>query len=192
MNLLVEILYFVSSAMLIPVITLLLGLFVWVLIVLGRFGAEFRDRRSSRQNSDEDNHLAPELLNLITGADSRAEATHAVETWFDVRQRHMEKGLGQTFLAARIAPMLGLMGTLIPLGPALTGLATGDIETLAANLVVAFSTTVVGLAVAVIMTWVSTVRQRWYDNDLAAEIRDCEGTILRMDLKESGDERKVA
>ena len=41
----------------------------------------------------------------------------------------------------RIAPMLGLMGTLIPLGPALTGLASGDLATLSSNLVVAFTAT---------------------------------------------------
>lgn len=46
----------------------------------------------------------------------------------------------------KLGPALGLMGTLIPLGPALVGLATGDLETLAVNLRIAFSTTVVGLA----------------------------------------------
>lgn len=188
MNLLVEVLYLVSSALLIPVITLLLGLFVWVLMVLGRFAAEFRARRQSLL----DQQANPDLLKQISQAVSRETATHVAEGWFDERQRDMEKGLSHTFLAARIAPMLGLMGTLIPLGPALTGLATGDIETLAANLVVAFSTTVVGLAVAALMTWVSTVRQRWYDNDLAAEIRLGEAAILGMNFEDGRNARQAA
>ena len=46
--------------------------------------------------------------------------------------------------------MLGLMGTLIPMGPALVGLASGDIVSTAYNMHVAFATTVVGMAVAAI------------------------------------------
>lgn len=61
----------------------------------------------------------------------------------------------------KIGPALGLMGTLIPLGPALLGLAQGDLNTLAANLVVAFSTTVVGLTTAIIASFVLAVQKRW-------------------------------
>ncbi|MBR6387201.1 MAG: MotA/TolQ/ExbB proton channel family protein [Thermoguttaceae bacterium] len=61
----------------------------------------------------------------------------------------------------KIGPALGLMGTLIPLGPALLGLAQGDLNTLAANLVVAFSTTVVGLTTAIIASFVLAAQKRW-------------------------------
>ena len=66
---------------------------------------------------------------------------------------------------AKVAPALGLMGTLIPLGPALLGLAQGDMETLASNLVVAFSTTVVGLAGALVASFCASVYRRWSRSD---------------------------
>jgi len=68
---------------------------------------------------------------------------------------------------AKVGPALGLMGTLIPLGPALMGLAQGDMNVLASNLVVAFSTTVVGLTVALIASWCASVRKRWTRRDFA-------------------------
>jgi biopolymer transport protein ExbB/TolQ len=61
--------------------------------------------------------------------------------------------------------MLGLMGTLIPMGPALVGLAAGDIESMALNMQVAFSTTVVGLFTGAIGFIIQLFRQRWYRED---------------------------
>ncbi|WP_395746936.1 MotA/TolQ/ExbB proton channel family protein [Prosthecobacter sp.] len=67
----------------------------------------------------------------------------------------------------RIAPMLGLMGTLIPLGPALTGLASGDLATLSSNLVVAFTATVVGVLLGCCSYTMNLVRKNWYQRDLS-------------------------
>ena len=50
-------------------------------------------------------------------------------------------------MLARTGPMLGLIGTLIPLQPALAGLAAGDMQSMASNLLIGFTTTVVGLIV---------------------------------------------
>ncbi len=47
----------------------------------------------------------------------------------------------------RLGPCLGLAGTLIPLGPGLMALSEGDLSRLSAQLIVAFSTTVIGLLV---------------------------------------------
>ena len=60
-----------------------------------------------------------------------------------------EKELGQCRSLLKLGPMLGLMGTLIPMGPALVGLAAGDITSMAYNMQVAFATTVVGIMTAV-------------------------------------------
>jgi len=72
------------------------------------------------------------------------------------------KNLGQARILLKLGPMLGLMGTLIPMGPALVGLANGDISTMAYNMQVAFSTTVVGLVIAVIGIVTLQVKQRWF------------------------------
>ncbi|MDR3316439.1 MAG: MotA/TolQ/ExbB proton channel family protein [Coriobacteriales bacterium] len=67
-----------------------------------------------------------------------------------------------TDLASRIAPMLGLLGTLIPLGPGILALSTGDTATLSASLLVAFDTTALGLIIAGFALIISAIRKRWY------------------------------
>ena len=66
---------------------------------------------------------------------------------------------------ARLGPAMGLMGTLIPLGPALVGLAAGDLEMMSNNLVIAFATTVVGLLVGTLAAVLLGVKKRWYRAD---------------------------
>lgn len=65
-----------------------------------------------------------------------------------------------------MGPMLGLMGTLIPMGPALVGLSTGDISSMAYNMQVTFATTVVGLFAAAVGFITQQVKQRWYLQDM--------------------------
>ncbi len=79
----------------------------------------------------------------------------------------MGKALEPIKIGVRVGPMLGLMGTLIPMGPALISLSQGDIQQMADSLVIAFSTTVIGLAVGGICYGVYTVRNRWYRQDLS-------------------------
>jgi len=78
----------------------------------------------------------------------------------------MTKRLEKTRTAVRIGPILGLMGTLIPMGPALLALTQGDINTLATSLIFAFGTTVLGLLVGGVAYVITTVRQHWYDKDM--------------------------
>lgn len=68
---------------------------------------------------------------------------------------------------ARVAPMLGLMGTLIPLGPGIAALSRGEFEVLARAVSVAFDTTVIGLAVGIVGFVIGRLRRRWYDRLLA-------------------------
>jgi biopolymer transport protein ExbB/TolQ len=81
---------------------------------------------------------------------------------FDAQRR-----LSRTRLLVRAGPALGLMGTLIPLSPALTGLANGDTAALSENLRVAFSVTVVGLLIGAVAFGLSLSRDRMYGQDLS-------------------------
>ncbi len=75
--------------------------------------------------------------------------------------------LERTRVLVRAGPALGLMGTLIPLAPALAGLAEGDVAQLSRNLRVAFSVTVLGLLVGAVAFAISLVRDRLYGQDLS-------------------------
>ena len=77
-----------------------------------------------------------------------------------------DKDLSTSKTLSKMGPMLGLMGTLIPMGPALVGLSTGDIASMAYNMQVAFATTVVGLFAAAIGFITQQVKQRWYLQDM--------------------------
>lgn len=70
-------------------------------------------------------------------------------------------------IGVRLGPAMGLIGTLIPMGPALTGLSSGNMEIIAGNLSVAFSTTIVGLAVSAICYFISVSRRHWYARDIS-------------------------
>ena len=78
----------------------------------------------------------------------------------------ISKRLERTKVMVRLGPMLGLMGTLIPMGPALLALTSGDVDTLANNLIIAFGTTVVGLLIGSVSYILYTVRRRWYEDDM--------------------------
>ena len=78
-----------------------------------------------------------------------------------------QRRLGRTRMLVRAGPALGLMGTLIPLSPALTGLANGNTATLSQNLRVAFSVTVIGLLIGAVAFGLSLSRDRLYGQDLS-------------------------
>lgn len=70
-------------------------------------------------------------------------------------------------LIARVGPMLGLMGTLIPLGPGLSALGRGELDLLAQAVTVAFNTTVLGLLAGIVGFLLGRLRRRWYDAAMA-------------------------
>lgn len=107
------------------------------------------------------------LQALISHAGDRPMASNRMAKCLaDYDLRSMRR-LERTRMLVRAGPALGLMGTLIPLSPALTGLADGDVRQLTDNLRVAFSVTVLGLLVGAIAFAVSLVRDRLYAQDLS-------------------------
>ncbi len=81
---------------------------------------------------------------------------------------HYERILKFSDIIARIAPMFGLLGTLIPLGPGIIALGQGDTYTLSTSLLTAFDTTVAGLISAAAAFIISAIRRSWYSNYMSA------------------------
>jgi biopolymer transport protein ExbB/TolQ len=83
-------------------------------------------------------------------------------------QAKYDRVLRLSDLVARLGPMFGLLGTLIPLGPGIIALGQGDTFTLSTSLLTAFDTTIAGLSAAAVATVVSAVRRGWYKEDMAS------------------------
>ncbi|HMZ85341.1 MAG TPA: MotA/TolQ/ExbB proton channel family protein [Giesbergeria sp.] len=69
-------------------------------------------------------------------------------------------------IVSRVAPLLGLVATMIPMGPALVAVAAGNTQGMAQNLVVAFAAVIVALLAAAITFVVQTLRKRWLMEEL--------------------------
>lgn len=169
-------LYQISNALLVPTLATLLGIGAWVVLLAGGLLREglarpavrraFRSARKDR--GDAMKHLCACRHGLparfakldIEHPDERGKALEDLENSVAAR-------LSKLTWITRVAPMLGLMGTLIPLGPALTGLAAGDMALLSGNLVVAFTATVIGVLIGCAAYTMNTVRRNWYDRDMS-------------------------
>jgi biopolymer transport protein ExbB/TolQ len=188
-----DVVYHIANVLRIPVLVAALAALALVLIELGALGVELMRRKGRDAKAVEDAAAAARTAleagdrglagRVLVSAGSSA-AMHAVFARvldaasapldadrlsksiadFDLGSlRHLER----TRLLVRAGPALGLMGTLIPLSPALSGLATGNIRQLTDNLRVAFSVTVLGLLIGVVAFGISLVRDRMYAQDLA-------------------------
>jgi biopolymer transport protein ExbB/TolQ len=69
----------------------------------------------------------------------------------------------------RVGPSLGLLGTLIPMGSSLASMATGNLEAMAGQMVVAFTSTIIGLATGTVAYVVAAVRHNWVNETVRDE-----------------------
>jgi biopolymer transport protein ExbB/TolQ len=181
-------LHVIATSLLIPVIVGLLLFMAYAIITFGGMISEYSSRIKTTPKEIEDiikaisNPANPEriikvveesgipqgqkniLIDLANtkdmGPDSReALARKLVEN----EELKAMKGIEKTDIVTRLGPTLGLMGTLIPMGPGLAALGSGDINTLAQAIIIAFDTTVVGLAAGGIAYVISKIRRRWYE-----------------------------
>lgn len=178
-----NVLFWISNGLLVPVIVGLLYFFVNSILLLGIFFNQYlthskqtkllkKTLDSLRANDMEKLKVeAGELpqsnftdfLRNIVEAPSKAYSNRLLAD-YEVRA---DAELGKYKLLTKFGPILGLMGTLIPMGPALAGLATGDVASMAYNMQIAFATTVVGLFVGAIGYVLLQIKQRWFVADLA-------------------------
>lgn len=103
----------------------------------------------------------------------------AAKRMLEGEDAYYDRILHVTDTAAKLGPMFGLLGTLIPLGPGIMALGRGDTATLSASMSVAFDTTIAGLITAAVCAVISGIRRRWY----SAEIADVE-TVMEGVLEE--------
>lgn len=187
-----EMLRAIASSMQIPTILILLLLLAVSVIAMGSLIAEwFTEHRRMKAKIPQlidSFHSVPlamvdsaidnsgllkrqkAALKALTSRSNLPEHTRealARQLIFEEQSRY-EKIVKWTDIITRIAPMFGLLGTLIPLGPGLIALGQGDTKTLSASLLIAFDTTIAGLLSGAVAFVISSIRKRWYDSYLVS------------------------
>jgi len=194
-----DILYWISTGLLVPVVLLLILLFGRSLLLIGSFFGQYAAlHKSGRALRDALEALTPDHLDGLAAALPARSSSPAVACMrrmldcggsapqirrlladFEIAA---DKELAVSKTLAKMGPMLGLMGTLIPMGPALVGLASGDIASMAYNMQVAFATTVVGLFSSAVGFITQQVKRRWY----LQQMTDLEFLADLLDEKRAG------
>ncbi len=182
MSMLTNVLYWLSTGMLVPVILLLLLCFGWSLALIGDLYGQFARRLRARESRKLLTDAAQQGKVGDGGCSQRIHADSPLfapvaalekSAWHEIHgdkiicdfEGNSRRSIESAVLLMRVGPMLGLMGTLIPMGPALVGLAAGDIASMASNMQVAFSTTVLGIFIGAVGLVVQLFKKRWAQAD---------------------------
>lgn len=186
-----DILRAVAGALETPVVLILLLLIAASLVLLGSLLVElFTERRRlkvclPRLVDDLRAASAEELEAVIENSgllrrqkNALLEVTHHPALTDDMREALAIRLLDEekqryarivrlSDIVAKLGPMFGLLGTLIPLGPGIIALGQKDTFTLSRSLLTAFDTTIAGLISAAVVVVISSIRKSWYGNDMS-------------------------
>ena len=191
-DLLTSALNVVSQSLQIPVIVFLLLFALYAVISVGSLISEYSSRKKvpvrlikdlifsiSRtkdiseietivKNAQIPKNQKRVLVNIARSSELKKDSREALaEKLIENEEDIIEKKLQATDIVTKIGPTLGLMGTLIPMGPGLAALGSGDVTTLSNAIIVAFDTTVVGIGAGAVAYVVSKIRRRWYEQYLS-------------------------
>lgn len=195
----------IAQSLQIPVIIFLVVFAFFAILTLGSLVSEYTSRKKVTPDTLEKLIYAisnatssDELMNIIKNAklyenqkvilvkilraDSLTNDTRETlaRKLIEFEETKSAKTLERTDIVTRIGPTLGLMGTLIPMGPGLAALGAGDVNTLANAIIVAFDTTVVGIGAGAVGYIVSKIRRRWYEEDLSNLDALCDALLDKL------------
>ena len=193
-----KVLFWVANSLLIPDIIISLILFVRSLLLTGSFYNQFITKQKndklldlsiktlSSETSENLRNNLPKKDNSLYIKYLRDLLTHRPDvTYSDFLisnfEGEAEKDIAVSKLLAKLGPVLGLIGTLIAMSPALVGLSSGDISGMAYNMQVVFATTVVGLVVSAVGLVTLQFKQRWYAKE--TNNLDYVAQVLTQDLQ---------
>lgn len=191
----------VASGMYYPVIIILILFLIGAIALLGWLISEYmsehrhmevqlpalleelRTTEDAKESIAQSGLLARQkeaLTELASHPDFTPELREALAIrLIDAEQDRYDHIVRWSELLARLAPMFGLLGTLIPLGPGIIALGQGDTFTLSSSLLTAFDTTVAGLLAAAVATVISSVRRGWYKEYMSIFEVLCQGILER-------------
>ena len=188
---LTSLIHILSESLLTPVVVLLVISIVIVILSLGGLINEYISRKPINSNELEElvrkvsfsgnvsdmkneieksnlfNYQKEILIRIANNHDIGRDARKALAAeLISNEETRLIKKTNKTDILVKVGPILGLLGTLIPLGPGLAALGSGDIMTLAQSLTIAFDTTVTGLSIGALSFLISKFKKQWYETDL--------------------------
>jgi biopolymer transport protein ExbB/TolQ len=184
MNFISNILYWISTGLMVPVIVLLILFFVRSLLLIGGFFGQYLSvKRTQARLSAPVAALSADTIEDFETSMASVKGGAVVRYIHEILEHRGDKArvdylvsqyeveadqqLALSKTLTKMGPILGLMGTLIPMGPALVGLSSGDIASMAYNMQVAFATTVVGMVISAIGFVTQQAKERWFVRDLS-------------------------
>jgi biopolymer transport protein ExbB/TolQ len=201
-----NLLYLIAQSLFIPVIIVVLVFMTYAVLSLGGFLTEKFSRIKFDVNKTEklvraiSKSSTPEemkekvteselqdnykeiIIKIISNHDIGPQSRRAIATkLIEEQELQFSTITYKTDILVRLAPTVGLLGTLIPLGPGLSALGAGDINSLAQALTVAFDTTITGLAAGAIGYIISGYRKKWYNDELSILEAIVESTLEALD-----------
>jgi len=183
MELISKALFWVANSLLIPDIIILLLLLGRSLLLLGSFYNQYMvKRKNDKLLSDKIKQLSLDSIGDLKGSLPMHDnslfikylrdilTTQPSEAYSDFMisnfENEADKDISLSKMLTKMGPILGLVGTLIAMSPALVGLSAGDIGGMAYNMQVVFATTVVGLVISSVGIITLQFKQRWYAKDV--------------------------
>ncbi len=182
----------ITQGLQIPVIIILLVILVYAVFTLGKLLSEYFSRKKVPVKLIKemiydiyDAESSDDIKNIVNNADIQtsqksvllelADSEHLskksretlARRLIDNEEDKVTQKLQKTDIVTKIGPTLGLMGTLIPMGPGLAALGTGDVTALASAITVAFNTTILGIGSGAATYVASKLRRRWFGEYLA-------------------------
>ncbi|NKQ40610.1 MAG: hypothetical protein HF962_03470 [Sulfurovum sp.] len=156
--------YEVSNLFLVPVLLMIIALFVYSFFQIGIFIMESIQRR--KHSSSYQKHCESSSPKKIKG--------YPIFSYFvanrlddeDTLELFAYKKLENISIVTRVAPMLGLVATMIPMGPALKALSDGNVQGISENLIIAFAAVIFALIAASITYWIASKRKGWYASEI--------------------------
>lgn len=197
--------HIVSESLLTPVVVLLVLFLIISILAIGGLVNEKFTRKPMRKRelesllNDINNSISPDeikghvesstlfkdqkdiISNIVDNHNLEPEARKSYASKLvEDEQMALLKKTNLTDILVRVGPVLGLLGTLIPLGPGLSALGSGQIATLAEALTIAFDTTVVGLTISSLCYVVSKYKKQWYETDLTTTETVAESVLEKL------------
>ena len=204
-EILTSFIHIVSESLLAPVVIILVIFLIYAILSFGGFLNEWFTKKPLKSDGLESllqdiskSNSPDELISVVNASSLYKEQKEILvkitnnynlgpearkafaSKLIEEEESNLVKVTSKTDILVRLGPIFGLLGTLIPLGPGLSALGTGDITTLAQSLTIAFDTTVTGLTIGALGFIVSKYRKQWYESDLTTTETVAEAILEKL------------